>query len=169
MLTASEVARCFINIYNSTEEGITNLKLQKLLYYAQGFSYQRLGRPLFEDEIEAWEYGPVVASVFREYRKFDGEPIRLKSKVSLSEEEERLILDVAREYGQYTSAELVNRTHRKGTPWDQVYDSGRLHNRIPKSLIEDYFSHREQQLEEFRIEDVLSSLETIDATEWGNL
>ena len=122
MLTALDVAKCFINIFNDTEDGISNLKLQKLLYFAQGFSFQRLNRPLFNDEIEAWEYGPVINSVYQEFKYFGREPIRQRNTISLLPEEERLILDVAREYGKYTGNELINITHEKNTPWDKVYD-----------------------------------------------
>ena len=44
-------------------ELVSNLKLQKLLYYVQGFHLAVFGEPLFEEEIEAWMYGPVVPSV----------------------------------------------------------------------------------------------------------
>lgn len=66
------------------EPDLTNLKLQKLLYYAQAWHLVFRQEPLFTDRIEAWRHGPVVPSVFRQYRHFEDrriepsdEPIRL--------------------------------------------------------------------------------------------
>ena len=72
--TASEVAKWFL-AYNRdvlAEEGgeyISNLKLQKLLYYAQGSFLAVTDSPLFDDPIVAWQHGPVVESVYHEYKK----------------------------------------------------------------------------------------------------
>ena len=62
MVHAIDVARFFINIANTipTYDLMTNLRVNKLLYFAQGECLRRLGYPLFDDDIEAWTYGPVV-------------------------------------------------------------------------------------------------------------
>jgi uncharacterized phage-associated protein len=66
MLKAKDVAEWFINWAASDEESsdLTNMKLQKVLYYAQGHHVGQYGKPLFGDQIEAWSHGPVVASVW---------------------------------------------------------------------------------------------------------
>ena len=140
-ITASDVAKVCINLFKDEEEGITNLKLQKLLYFAQGFSYQRFSKPLFDDEIEAWELGPVVLSVYHQYSSYGREPIRNSSDIQLDSATERLILDVAREYGKYTSGTLVNMTHEAGTAWSK-HNDGYMHTIIPKSSIEEEFKQR---------------------------
>lgn len=140
-ITASVIAKVFINLFKDEEEGITNLKLQKLLYFAQGYSFQRFSKPLFEDEIEAWEFGPVVSSVYGEYASYGRDPIRNSSDIQLDRDIERLIIDVAREYGKYTTSTLVNMTHATGTAWKKFNDGG-MHTIIPKSAIAEEFKSR---------------------------
>lgn len=146
MRKAIEIADFLLELFKFDEEGLTNLKLNKLLYYAQGFSYQRLGMPLFSDEIEAWTYGPVVADVYKMFQPCGRNPITPPDKtVELNLEEEELLIDVAREYGRYSANGLVSMTHRSGTPWSQVYKEHE-HNTIPKELISRYFKTIEDPL-----------------------
>lgn len=71
MLRVIEVAEYFLwRACQEDNELISNLKLQKLLYYAQGYCLARLGRPLFDAPIEAWEHGPVVSEVYRTYKQY---------------------------------------------------------------------------------------------------
>ena len=49
-------------------EYITNLKLQKLLYYAQGYFLAKKNTSLFEDDFLAWEHGPVIRKIYNKYR-----------------------------------------------------------------------------------------------------
>ncbi len=51
-MKAIDIANIFLELFKFDEEGLTNLKLNKLLYYAQGCSYQRRNKPLFKDDIE---------------------------------------------------------------------------------------------------------------------
>lgn len=72
MVQAIEVARFFINIANTipTDDLMTNMRVNKLLYFAQGECLRQLGKPLFDEDMEAWDYGPVVPSVYRTYKEF---------------------------------------------------------------------------------------------------
>lgn len=168
-MKARDVAYAFVNLFKDDDEGITNLKLQKLLYYAQGFSYQRFGSPLFDDEIEAWDNGPVVYEVYQRYKSCGSEPIRVYETVTLSPQNERLILDVAREYGQYTSTKLVSMTHREGTPWKQIYVYGEMRNVIPKALIENHFKTSEHILKEFDFAEVYKDAPVVDLTKGDSI
>lgn len=67
MYTATAVAKYVINRCNVRNSPITNLKLQKILYYIQGYFFKHLGEAAFDDNIESWRYGPVVPSVYYEY------------------------------------------------------------------------------------------------------
>ncbi|MFD2419431.1 Panacea domain-containing protein [Amycolatopsis pigmentata] len=65
---ASTVAKWFVAWAEADDEAtLSNLKLQKLLYYAQGHYLALTGRPLFDDEIQAWSHGPVVPAVYRQW------------------------------------------------------------------------------------------------------
>ena len=70
MANVFDVADFFIDIANkNTDDTLTNLKLNKLLYYAQGEYLARTGKPLFDDEIQAWDYGPVVPVIYYKYKR----------------------------------------------------------------------------------------------------
>lgn len=119
MLDAKDVADFFLSpIMEEEGERITNLKLQKLLYYAQGYSLALLDRALFNDKIENWEHGPVVPSIYQMYRQHGANPLPL-SVIELDryKEEELYILSRVRtEKGKYTAWALRDQTHQE-TPW----------------------------------------------------
>lgn len=73
--TAADVAKYIIHFAHEAEELITNLKLQKLLYYAQGYYLAFEGEVLFEDEIQAWIHGPAVPGVYGQYKHNRWNPI----------------------------------------------------------------------------------------------
>ena len=146
--SAVDIANYFVALYKHDEEHPTNLKLNKLVYYAQGHSLARFGRSLFDESIEAWDYGPVVPSVYAEYKKNARRGIRTVSRPlpSFDPEDEALLLDVARCYGKYTGSELTNLTHRQGTPWREVYVEGKKFTPISLEAIKSYFSEVEKKL-----------------------
>lgn len=129
MASVFDVAEFFIQAANGREDDqMTNLKLNKMLYYAQGACLARTGRPLFAEPIEAWNFGPVVPEVYHKYKGFERNPIissqREVGADRFEEEELEAVLDVLREYGQFTGAKLVTLTHRQGTPWEQARTAG---------------------------------------------
>ena len=76
MMPAHDVAKYFVSLVDEEAgDSISNLKLQKLLYYAQGAHLALRDEPLFGEPIEAWTHGPVVPSVYRQYKQHGGEPI----------------------------------------------------------------------------------------------
>jgi uncharacterized phage-associated protein len=105
------------------EEGdITNLKLNKLLYFAQGTHLARTGKPLFAEEIEAWQLGPVVPAVYSRYKPCGRNPISAEGisdevEDKFSEEEEETLIDVMLFYNKFSAGYLVNLTHADGVPW----------------------------------------------------
>ena len=144
MHSVHDVESFFIEIANnSDDDNITNLKLQKLLYYAQGYSLARNNRSLFDDAIEAWTHGPVVPEAYHTYKCCNASPIQSAVRpfdVSLFEEDElELMLDVAREYGKYTGSTLRNMTHVKGGIWERVYNAASGNKIISQSDLKRYF------------------------------
>lgn len=98
-------------------ERLTNLKLQKLLYYQQGFHLAFFGTPLFAEDVEAWMYGPVVPAVYDEYSAYGSSALpEVKEPVSLSEDEEELFNEVYDAYREFSAIGLMNRTHSE-RPW----------------------------------------------------
>jgi uncharacterized phage-associated protein len=143
MVSASKIAKYFLAHSCDREEGdlISNLKLQKLLYYAQGFSVALLGHPLFAERIEAWTHGPVVPSVYREYSHYGAGAIPEPSDFDLDnyDEETKALLDeVYSVYGQYSAWKLANMTHVE-PPWKDAYRRGPS-SEISLDSLRDYFS-----------------------------
>lgn len=143
--TAENVAKYFIYLAsqafvgdNKEREGITNLKLQKVLYFAQAYYLSKIGKPLFSDSIEAWEYGPVVPDVYRKFRHSGSNPIICEEdKSSLSNEDKETLKNVWGTFGGYSASKLVDITHAH-TPWKEANKSAdRI---ISNKAIKEYYA-----------------------------
>lgn len=118
-LSAIDVAKWLIAYNNSQEtaELLTDLKLQKLLYYAQGTAIKYTGRLLFAENIAAWRLGPVVPEVYDMYKSYGRNPIDEKiEKPEFDNDTEVILQDVYEEYGQFSASKLVEMTHEE-MPW----------------------------------------------------
>ena len=119
-MAVQDVARYLLNLSTpNTGESITNLKLQKLLYYAQGFHLALHGTPLFDEEIEAWAHGPVVPEVYKEYRTngyFDIKDKYSERTITLTKEQKLLINDIWEIFKLYNGKELERLSHSED-PW----------------------------------------------------
>jgi len=122
--SALEVARYMLYLSYKSGDLITNLKLQKLLYYAQAwYLVKNNGEKLFDDEIEAWQYGPVIRSVYDAYKCFGRNPINdeaMSDKFDLPEKVQKHIARVLKEYMDYSASHLVNAIHQD-MPWQDAY------------------------------------------------
>lgn len=104
-------------------EGVSNLKLQRLLYLAQMVALREQGEPLFDGDFEAWDCGPVVPCVYRAFKDNKGKSIRVAygdfDHARLSARDRDLLTRVYRYFRQYSAYGLANLTHKSGHPWDQ--------------------------------------------------
>lgn len=138
MPSATDVARFLVQRFIDMGKPATNMKIQKLLYFAWIEYYKKnSGSYLFNDEISAWKFGPVVEPVYREYRIFAAMPITFTEKPAhdLGETVERFLSEFAMGYRDTTARELVENAHRKGTPWYKNYDDKQRGKVIPFSDI----------------------------------
>ena len=154
--SALEIANFYIQLLNSLPDNyIDNLKLNKLLFFAQGWSLAKLGHPIFEDRILAWEYGPVIPNVYHTFKccgkNHIEEPSDPFDEKRLDSDEIELLVDVYSNYGRYTGWALKNMTHEKGTPWELVYKKGQNAD-ISQEEMKAYFSN--QKLDTFNIDSV---------------
>ena len=117
--SAIDIANWILTL-SEPEEGdlMSNLRLQKLLYYTQGFSLAMYNKPIFNEDIEAWDYGPVVPVAYHHFKKYGSGhiPVEGIKKIRLSIEEEDLIFEVWNAYGQFSASRLVEITHSE-PPW----------------------------------------------------
>lgn len=139
-LTTAGIAAAYLcAIYDDEDADFTMLKLQKLLYYAQGYALALLRRPLFGERIKAWEHGPVVPQVRMAYKDFPGILPRPEDLELLAVDPAvRAILDrVYAEFGQYAAWALRNMTHDE-RPWSETTQS----DEIDRQLMADFFTER---------------------------
>lgn len=116
-LRAQQVSDYIINSANRTGQLITNLKLQKLLYYAQGYYLAVNNKILFSDNIEAWVHGPVVADVYQQYKHFRWAPISTDVGKPLFSKKIKDFLDIIIEtFLPMDSYKLELMTHQE-SPW----------------------------------------------------
>ncbi|MFC4854882.1 Panacea domain-containing protein [Actinophytocola glycyrrhizae] len=140
---AMTIAKWFI-AWAEEEEGadLSNLKLQKLLYYAQGHHLAATGTPLFGEEIQAWSHGPVVPAVYHEFKHYGSHDVTLEPDDpfvfdEVDEETAEFLSKVWNTYGGYAAWRLRNMTHDE-RPWKDHF-SGHRSVVIPKSELQQYF------------------------------
>ena len=126
------------------KHALTSMQLLKLVFLAHGWTLGLLGRPLIRDEVQAWQYGPVIPSLYEEIRKYRGlpvtEPLAIESEAVTIEAAERNVVDQIYEiYGTRSGPALSRLTHRPGSPWHRTYVPGSFGTVIPNDLIEDYY------------------------------
>lgn len=137
-MEATTIAKWFIN-----ELQPEPLKLQKLLYLAQGFSFAFYDKELFKDEIEAWVHGPVIPEVYFKYNGYKYNPINTIYKLPEFSEETLDVLNYVKDnYSKYDSKFLEKLTHNQ-EPWIESRSGLQLDEKsdktISKILIANYF------------------------------
>ncbi|KQV60124.1 hypothetical protein ASC95_01200 [Pelomonas sp. Root1217] len=144
MQTAADVARYFLSLADEEAgDTLSNLKLQKLLYYAQGFSLAIDDQPLFGERLEAWTHGPVVPDVYHLFKSYGSGPIPLPGDfdpMSLDAGTRELLDEVYEVYGQYSAWKLRNMTHDED-PWKDAYDE-EPSSQIPHGALQRFFKTR---------------------------
>lgn len=118
---------------------ISNLQLQKILYYIQKFFLVN-NSLAFSDNIEAWQFGPVVPNSYYKFCGFGSMPITIKHDCSdICIDDKKNIDQLIISKRQMDPWELVEETHKSGGAWDQIYKNGLgNHQIIPIELIKEY-------------------------------
>lgn len=158
-----DIARYVINHYNKKSVEISNLKLQKLIYYVQAAFLVERDKACFDEPIVNWSYGPVVEIVYREYRGFgygnipmqnQYEKIIFESKSEkikyvtskfdeniIKKSDAELIIKSIESYLKYTSFELVKKTHEEA-PWLESKNN----DQITQESIKTYYKANKEKL-----------------------
>lgn len=121
-VSALTVAEYFIDKANKENKSITNKKLQKLLYYAQVWSLVLNNEKLFSERIEAWVHGPAIPTVYRKFKIFEFNPIKLDTKsiaFDFSKKQINLLENIWSVYGKYGAEYLEALTHSE-LPWQEA-------------------------------------------------
>ena len=114
MTSAREVAAFFIALAQQRGLEVNNLKLQKLLYYAQAWHLGLFGDALFPEKFQAWSTGPVIPEVYRQFKPFGIQPIGLAAELPVFDDElSGFLLDVVEEYMPLDEYDLASLTYRE--------------------------------------------------------
>ncbi|MBP0030303.1 Panacea domain-containing protein [Roseofilum sp. Guam] len=149
MLSCFDIADYFIWLANETGSFISNLTLQKLVYYAQAWHLALYDEPLFAEDFEAWIHGPVIPSLYQEYKSFGWRPILKDANPELPENIVQFLDELAQEYFACNGYELEQMTHfedpwnwaREGLPPDEP--SNEI---IQKEWMWEYYGDRVQEV-----------------------
>ena len=136
MYKAEEIAAYVIK----TTDWMSNFKLQNVLYFVQAEFLVVKGRPCFDDSIEAWDFGPVIRSVYRQYAIYGGMMI-LEAKAPmphLAREDRKLIDGIVKECEKYGTTELISIT-TKQAPWQNAYRNFGRRNTLSNADIYEFF------------------------------
>ena len=153
-----DVCQHVINYSNEHDYGISNLKLQKILYFIQAYFFitKKDHTPCFDEKIEAWDFGPVVPEAYHEYKQygsgdipiiksfiiFDKDNVWNSKRVKfedteISDNDKSLIDKVIDKFADYSATDLVSLTHRQ-SPWIDAYTPYHNNEITIESMIE-YF------------------------------
>lgn len=121
---------------------LTPLQLMKLTYIAHGYALGMGKGDLFNAQIEAWKFGPVIPDLYHATKRHgrNAIPVALIAEGRALGGDAKEIVDlVLNKYGQMSGTALSNLTHRAGTPWSQVYRDGVFNIEIDDQRIEDHY------------------------------
>lgn len=151
------IANLVLDLADEAGTPISNLALQKILFFCHGWTMAKLGEPLIKQEFEAWQYGPVLAHVYREFKGFDRAPITgrarrldpsigiyVEARADVSVEVFELVRKVVAFYGALRPGTLVELSHAQDGPWAAVWNhEGEINPgmRIESEEVKAYF-HR---------------------------
>ncbi|MDB4309157.1 DUF4065 domain-containing protein [Porticoccaceae bacterium] len=147
------VANFFLTQARKEDDPITTLKLLKLVYIGYGWAAAVLDRKLFDEPIEAWAHGPVVESIYHEFKHFGSAEITemgVYYNLESSEVTEPHIPNEEKEvlkllglvwgiYKRFSAWDLRDKTHELGTPWSDVFRAGKSNIEIGHEAIREHF------------------------------
>ena len=130
-----EIARYILGYFSKMGTPISNLQLQKLLYFCWIDYYQAEKKYLFDEPFIAWRLGPIVKSVYYEYCSNGGFPI-FASESNLPDGINRKIIDECLDkHRDWSGYRMVEKSHHSGGAWDRIYHERGSGTKIPPDLI----------------------------------
>lgn len=150
--TASLIAAIFVKKAIAEGNYLTQMKLQKMVYFANGYHLAKYGEPLVEERFQAWKFGPVIPKIYQDYKFYGSDPIfetRYSGFDNFAAANLEILSESARDAIDFTwkatkdvsAAQLSNWTHLPGSPWSQVYNESDKETVIQDELIKNYFEN----------------------------
>lgn len=157
MYDVRDIANFTLDFAEEHNLPLTNLALQKLLYFTHGWFYSLFEEPLIKNKFEAWQYGPVQRVIYNQFKSHKNSPIRniratyidpmsgeaVYKSPSISRDHQAVIREVLQKYARYTTGQLVEESHIEDGPWEYVWNQAEEviypGMKIPDALILDHF------------------------------
>jgi uncharacterized phage-associated protein len=141
---AIDIAKFVLAVAHENGDVVTNLKMQKLLFYAQALHLAKKKTPLFDDDAEAWQFGPVIPDVYDTYKKYGrlpiDEDISQEDVDVLDAETQNFMDEFLFKFMDYSATHLANMTHNEA-PWQDAFDKNPGGSEIiPKDALQQYYS-----------------------------
>jgi uncharacterized phage-associated protein len=138
------VADAILKIAKAQGKSLTPMQLVKITYIAHGWSLGLRNKTLFQNRIEAWQYGPVIPDLYRATKSYGRSPIPMEAvgdpaDIRVASEDRAFLEEVFSRYGHLSGVSLSYLTHKAGTPWTQVYDPDVRNIEIPDALIAQHY------------------------------
>jgi uncharacterized phage-associated protein len=158
--SAAAVANEFLELAKRDGNDITPMQLQKLVYFAYGWYLAIYDRPLIDERVEAWQWGPVVPSLYSWFKHYGSQPIkefvmmpdfrhvsglsfsppRVRSENATEDAEAMSVIRRVWEiYGKFSAYQLSSMTHEPNSPWSNTAGKEIRGTDIPDHLIREYF------------------------------
>jgi uncharacterized phage-associated protein len=138
----TRVAEYILKLAQDKENPLTPMQVLKLVYISHGWQLGLYGRPLVNGSIEAWQYGPVIPSVYHRYKRFGSrfiDDVPTSLPIGFSDSEISTITQVLAGYGKRSGISLSSLTHEPGTPWSITVEQSGVGAVISNDLVEDYY------------------------------
>ncbi len=146
---ASAIAYAFVKKAIEAGESITQMKVQKMVYFAHGYHLAKYGKPLIQESFEAWKFGPVVPNIYQDFKFYGSKPISdsdyeeyaPKELVNyrFDEDAEDAINYTWEVTKDLSAIALSNWTHQPNSPWSNVYNPEEWSTLIDNYDIKEYF------------------------------
>lgn len=130
---ARDIAAYIVNYSIKNKNYVSNLKLQKLLYYVQAYFAIKRNEPCFSEDFEHWRHGPVIPEIYSEYKAYFNENITdYQEHKNIILKDKILINKVIESYSNYNAWDMVRKTHKEDPwintdeneiiEWDEIYN-----------------------------------------------
>jgi uncharacterized phage-associated protein len=155
MYEARKICNYLLANFDAVEFDLTNLRINKLLFFIHAESLRQRPEGLIRNHFEAWQFGPVIRPVFDTFKIYNDGPITALAQYldyalgkripvpydDIREEDLKIIVREFRNYSRFSTGQLVSLSHEPGGPWDVVYranladatQSPRISNRLIRS------------------------------------
>lgn len=127
MYSSLLIAKKILARAKKQDKTVTPMQLIKLVYLSHGWMLGLYNKPLVKEEIEAWQYGPVIPELYQAIKHYRSHPVQNVEceDTELDDYSQDIIQQVYEKYGDFSGVYLSILTHEKGSPWDITWNSGK--------------------------------------------